>query len=126
MWKATSPASRGTRNASPAIVFLLQMRHGVSSEYYAIQWFLTLYASDLPQPIVRRIWDRFLVAGWRVMTQIGLVLLYRIQDVLIEMEPSSAGTAVTRSFCIFLYHFVSLVAMEDSSYTTVIPERSQK
>ena len=102
------------------------MRHGVSSEYYAIQWFLTLYASDLPQPIVRRIWDRFLVAGWRVMTQIGLVLLYRIQDVLIEMEPSSAGTAVTRSFCIFLYHFVSLVTKEDSSYTTVIPERSQK
>lgn len=65
-------------------------RHGVSSEYYAIQWFLTLYASDLPQPIVRRIWDRFLVAGWRVMTQIGLVLLYRIQDVLIEMDTCRA------------------------------------
>ena len=58
----------------------------MSSEYYAIQWFLTLFASDLPQPIVRRIWDRFLVAGWRVMAQVGLVLLYRIQDALLEMD----------------------------------------
>jgi len=65
-------------------------RHGVSSEYYAIQWFLTLFASDLPQPIVRRIWDRFLVAGWRVMAQVGLVLLYRIQDALLEMDTCRA------------------------------------
>ena len=63
-------------------------RHGVSSEYYAIQWFLTLYAIDLPQPVVRRIWDRFLVAGWRVIAQVGLVLLYRIQDALLEMVAS--------------------------------------
>lgn len=60
----------------------------MSSEYYAIQWFLTLYAIDLPQPVVRRIWDRFLVAGWRVIAQVGLVLLYRIQDALLEMVPS--------------------------------------
>lgn len=65
-------------------------RHGVSSEYYAIQWFLTLFANDLPQPIVRRIWDRFLVAGWRVMAQVGLVLLYRIQDALLEMDTCRA------------------------------------
>ena len=65
-----------------------QPRHGVNSEYYAIQWFLTLYASDLRQEVVRRIWDRFLVAGWRVVAQIGLALLYRIQDSLIHMALS--------------------------------------
>eukprot|EP00913_Durusdinium_trenchii_P035541 g33260.t1 len=65
-------------------------RHGVSSEYYAIQWFLTLYASDLPQHMVRRIWDRFLVAGWRVIAQVGLVLLYRIQDILQDMDTCQA------------------------------------
>eukprot|EP00434_Breviolum_minutum_P016784 symbB.v1.2.014805.t1/scaffold1089.1/size139057/17 len=56
--------------------------HGVNSEYYAIQWFLSLYASDLPQKVVRRIWDRFLVAGWRIIVQIGLALLLDIQDEL--------------------------------------------
>ena len=69
-------------------------RHGVNSEYYAMQWFLTLYASDLPQEVVRRIWDRFLVAGWRVVVQIGLALLYRIQDSLIHMAHHSVGAIV--------------------------------
>lgn len=60
--------------------------HGVNSEYYAIQWFLSLYASDLPQPVVRRIWDRFLVAGWRIIVQIGLAFLCDIQDELERID----------------------------------------
>ncbi|OLP83334.1 GTPase-activating protein GYP5 [Symbiodinium microadriaticum] len=71
-------------------------RHGVNSEYYAIQWFLTLYASDLRQEVVRRIWDRFLVAGWRVVAQIGLALLYRIQDSLIHMDTCQALSFLKR------------------------------
>ncbi|CAE7743776.1 BMH2 [Symbiodinium sp. CCMP2592] len=70
--------------------------HGVNSEYYAIQWFLTLYASDLRQEVVRRIWDRFLVAGWRVVAQIGLALLYRIQDSLIHMDTCQALSFLKR------------------------------
>jgi len=66
------------------------VRHGVNSEYYAIQWFLTLFASDLPQNAVRRIWDRFLVAGWRVLVQVGLALLYTIQDVLPTLDTCEA------------------------------------
>lgn len=66
------------------------VRHGVNSEYYAIQWFLTLFASDLSQPIVRRIWDRFLVAGWRIVVQVGLALLYTIQDTLPGMDTCNA------------------------------------
>ncbi|CAE8591773.1 unnamed protein product, partial [Polarella glacialis] len=66
------------------------VRHGVNSEYYAIQWFLTLFASDLQQDVVRRIWDRFLVAGWRVMVQVGLALLYSVQDALQTMDTCHA------------------------------------
>eukprot|EP00927_Polykrikos_kofoidii_P055760 TRINITY_DN49979_c0_g1_i1.p1 TRINITY_DN49979_c0_g1~~TRINITY_DN49979_c0_g1_i1.p1 ORF type:complete len:583 (-),score=97.04 TRINITY_DN49979_c0_g1_i1:123-1835(-) len=61
-------------------------KNGVNSEYYGIQWFLTLFASELDQAIVRRIWDRFLVAGWQVVVQIGLALLYKVQDVLHTMD----------------------------------------
>jgi len=66
--------------------------HGVNAEYYAIQWFLTLFASDLPQPTVRRIWDRFLVAGWQVVVQIALALLFAVQDDLPELDNCEALT----------------------------------
>lgn len=65
-------------------------RHGVNAEYYAIQWFLTLFAGELSQDVVRRIWDRFLVAGWRVVVQVSLALLYTIQDVLPTLDTCSA------------------------------------
>jgi len=64
--------------------------HGVNAEYYAIQWFLTLFASDLPQSTVRRIWDRFLVAGWQVVVQVALALLYAVQDDLPELDNCEA------------------------------------
>lgn len=66
--------------------------HGVNAEYYAIQWFLTLFASDLPQPTVRRIWDRFLVAGWQVVVQVALALLYAVQDDLPQLDNCEALT----------------------------------
>jgi len=71
-------------------------KHGVNAEYYAIPWFLTLFASELPQPIIRRIWDRFLVAGWQVVVQVGLALLYSIQDELPELDDCQAMTFLRR------------------------------
>lgn len=72
------------------------VRHGVNSEYYAIQWFLTLFASDLQQPVVHRIWDRFLLAGWRVLVQVGLALLYTIQDTLPTLDTCHALSFLRR------------------------------
>ena len=60
--------------------------NGVTAEYYAMQWFLTLFASDLPQRTVHRIWDRFLVAGWQVVVQVGLALLKQVADVLQSLD----------------------------------------
>lgn len=77
-------------------VHVVLHRHGVTSEYYAMQWFLTLFASDLPQPTVRRIWDRFLVAGWTVIAQVGLALLYEVQDTLVGMDTCEALTFLKR------------------------------
>ena len=39
----------------PTISQVLEV-NGVTAEYYAMQWFLTLFASDLPQRTVHRIW----------------------------------------------------------------------
>lgn len=65
-------------------------RLGVRAEYYALQWFLTLFASDLSQDTVRRIWDRFLVAGWMAIAQTGLAMLYLVQDILPTLDQSHA------------------------------------
>ncbi|CAK8988184.1 unnamed protein product [Durusdinium trenchii] len=69
----------------PDVHAVLQV-NGVTAEYYAMQWFLTLFASDLPQRAVHRIWDRFLVAGWQVIVQVGLALLKQIADVLQSLD----------------------------------------
>jgi len=64
--------------------------HGISAEFYAMQWFLTLFASDLPQKVVVRIWDRFLLVGWQVIVQVALALIADIQDELWEVDSCSA------------------------------------
>jgi len=64
--------------------------HGISAEFYAMQWFLTLFASDLPQNVVVQIWDRFFVVGWQAIVQVGLALLAEIQDELSELDSCAA------------------------------------
>jgi hypothetical protein len=65
-------------------------QHGVTAEYYAMQWFLTIFAGVLPQLTVRRIWDRFLIAGWQVVVQVGLALLVNVRDELAGLDTSEA------------------------------------
>lgn len=65
-------------------------QHGVNAEYYAMQWFLTLFSSDLSQAAVRRVWDRFLIKGWQVVVQVGLALLHSVEDTLPQLDNSHA------------------------------------
>jgi hypothetical protein len=64
--------------------------HGISAEFYAMQWFLTLFAGDLPQKVVVRIWDQFLVVGWQAIVQVALALVSQIQKELNELETCEA------------------------------------
>jgi len=57
---------------------------------------LTLFASDLAQPLVRRIWDRFLLVGWEVIAQVGLALLYEVQDSLLAFDGCEVLTFLKR------------------------------
>lgn len=70
--------------------------HGINAEYYAMQWFLTLFACDLPQKVVLRIWDRFLVAGWQAVVQVGLALLDELGGQLAELNTCEALTLLKR------------------------------
>jgi hypothetical protein len=61
-----------------------------------MQWFLTLFAGDLPQSVVRRIWDRFLIAGWQVIVQVGLALLQEVESELVAFENCEVLTFLKR------------------------------
>lgn len=67
-------------------VHLALSKYDIRAEYYGMSWFLTLFASELPQSQVHHIWDLFLTSGPASVFQIGLALLYRIQDVLVTLD----------------------------------------
>ncbi|CAD7939465.1 unnamed protein product, partial [Amoebophrya sp. A25] len=60
-------------------------KHGVSAVYYALSWFMTLFSADLPQKIVRRVWDLYFAHGERIIHQVALALLYRVQRDIVAL-----------------------------------------
>ena len=67
-------------------VHCILSKYGLTAEYYALQWFLTLYSYDLDCDVVWCVWDVFLSGGWRVMFQIGLALLEFAQPDLVALD----------------------------------------
>eukprot|EP01066_Platyproteum_vivax_P008244 Platyproteum_vivax@DN3417_c0_g1_i1.p1 len=61
-------------------------RFNLSAEYYAVQWFLTLFSYDLPEPVLLRVWDSFLLFGWKTIFRVSLALLYICQEKLCVLE----------------------------------------
>jgi hypothetical protein len=55
---------------------------------YAAPWFMTLFGSlkTLPLPTVERVWDVFLVDGWKVLFRCGLTLLHQMQESLLRHD----------------------------------------
>merc|ERR1719183_1567965 len=57
----------------------------LSAEFYATQWFLTLFSYSLPFPHLLRIWDQFLCRGMKFIHRIGLALLWEAQPTLLGL-----------------------------------------
>uniref|UniRef100_A0A0X3PIN4 TBC1 domain family member 30 n=1 Tax=Schistocephalus solidus TaxID=70667 RepID=A0A0X3PIN4_SCHSO len=52
---------------------------------YAIQWFLTLFATSLPLDCVHRVWDSILLEGSEVGLRAGLVVMDALHDDLMKL-----------------------------------------
>ncbi|KAL7061864.1 hypothetical protein AAHC03_01208 [Spirometra sp. Aus1] len=52
---------------------------------YAIQWFLTLFATCLPPDCVHRVWDSILLEGSEVGLRAGLVVMAALHDDLLKL-----------------------------------------
>lgn len=55
----------------------------LSAEFYATQWFLTLFSYSLPFQYVLRIWDQFLCRGMKFIHRVGLALLKAARPMLL-------------------------------------------
>lgn len=51
---------------------------------FVTQWLLTVYTSTFPFDLVARVWDSFLVEGWKVMYRVMLSLLENAQEDILD------------------------------------------
>ena len=59
---------------------------GIHNSMFVTQWFMTIFTSTFPFHLVSRVWDAFLVEGWKVIYRVMLVLLKNNEKELLEME----------------------------------------
>lgn len=58
---------------------------GVDVAFFASQWFMTLFACQLPMRLVGRVWDLFFSRGWPVVFQVALATLHWDAASLLEL-----------------------------------------
>lgn len=59
---------------------------GVSEGMYATHWIITLYSYNFPFELVLRIWDCFLISGWKIIFQIALYILSTEEEYLLTCD----------------------------------------
>jgi len=57
----------------------------ISADFYATQWFLTLFSCSLPIAHVVQIWDHFLCRGMKFVHRVGLALLNEARPTLLSL-----------------------------------------
>lgn len=53
---------------------------------YASQWFITLFAVNLPLDVLVRVWDLFMFQGIKIIYKIGLTILKIYEDLIITLN----------------------------------------
>ena len=61
-------------------------KEGIHHSMFVTQWLLTVYTSSFPFDLVSRVWDSFLVEGWKVVYRIMLALLKYAEGTLLELS----------------------------------------
>mmetsp|Transcript_43310 Transcript_43310/g.75955 ORF Transcript_43310/g.75955 Transcript_43310/m.75955 type:complete len:208 (+) Transcript_43310:381-1004(+) len=58
----------------------------VNISMFATQWIMTLFTSTFPFGLVSRVWDSYIVEGWKVVYRVLLSLLEHAQHDLIDLD----------------------------------------
>ena len=66
--------------------------NNIGSSYYCSPWFMTLFTNcyqvldEQISLVLLKIWDEFLVNGWKAMLKTGIVLLMTYEDVILSLK----------------------------------------
>ena len=55
---------------------------GLSPDFFASQWFLTLLTYNLPHAELVRVWDLLLTDGWKTIFRVGIAILAGLESVI--------------------------------------------
>ncbi|CAE8591215.1 unnamed protein product, partial [Polarella glacialis] len=92
----------------------------LSAEFYATQWFLTIFSYSLPFPHVLRIWDQFLCRGMKFVHRVALALLKEARPALLG---ASFDVAIQRLRCIGQHSELSPEALVRSALEFKVTNR---
>ncbi|KAL4457024.1 hypothetical protein ABPG74_014662 [Tetrahymena malaccensis] len=62
------------QNYLPELLQYLK-ENNISVSYFCTKWFITLFSYDLENKTILKIWNLFLIKGWKVLIRIALALL---------------------------------------------------
>lgn len=62
------------------------VKENIHITMFATQWLLTMFTSSFPFDVVTRVWDSFLLEGWKVSYRVMLALLEKEQSKLLKMN----------------------------------------
>eukprot|EP00938_MAST-03A_sp_MAST-3A-sp1_P004681 g4681.t1 len=86
------------------------MSVGMVPDCYASQWFCTIFAYSLPVGALPRIWDVFMVEGWKALFRIGLALLTIDRDSIMGLGFQEVSQYFRSGAC-----FRSAIRIENST-----------
>jgi len=89
------------------------MSVGMVPDCYVSQWFCTIFAYSLPVGALPRIWDVFMVEGWKALFRVGLALLTIDRDSIMGLGFQEVCVCVFHHFLLFF-----------STYSTLSPTYS--
>jgi len=61
-------------------------KENVHITMFATQWLLTLYSSSFPFELVTRVWDIFLLEGWKIVYRVMIALLDTASTKLLKLH----------------------------------------
>ena len=61
-------------------------RAGVSHAMFATEWLLTMFCRGFSFDLVTRVWDAFLLEGYKIVYRVALALLKSIEPQLLEAD----------------------------------------
>lgn len=72
--------------------------NGITSQYYAMHWWLTIFSDDLRYDLSAVVWDHVMVDGMKAVCRAGLTLLAENRKKILEAEDEDRLLRDLRSF----------------------------